>query len=234
MQLAYHSLHISNYTCMKVFTTTALLLLTATMSFAQTREIYTNANFKTLAKDHKVLAIIPFKTTLQLRPKEVEKNGGPAGVAALEKREGLGVQSAVHSYFLKRKESKDLNVDVQDVTRTNALLEKNAVTYETMAGFTTEELAKMLGVDGIVSGTFESTQPMSNGAAVAMTVLVGFGGATNTGKTTISINDGKTGELLWKYDKSLSRGFGSDTNSIITTIMRKASRQFPYDKDFRD
>ena len=219
---------------MKHIISTVLLLSVAVVSIAQTREIYTNANFKTLAKTHKTLAILPIKTTLQLRPKEVEKNGGPAGVAVLEKREGLAVQSAIHSYFLKRKESNDLTVDIQDVARTNAMLERNAVTYETMAGFTPEELAKILNVDGIVSGTFESTQPMSNGAAIAMTALVGFGGATNTGKTVISINDGKTGELLWKYDKTLSRGFGSDTGSIITTIMRKASRQFPYDKDYQD
>ncbi|WP_080058724.1 hypothetical protein [Spirosoma aerolatum] len=219
---------------MKALLTTVLFLSALSSAFAQTREIYTNPNFKTLAKDHKVLAILPFKTTLQLRPKEVEKNGGPAGVAALEKREGLGVQSAVHSYFLKRKESNDIFVDFQDPARTNALLERNAVTYETLTSFTPEELAKILKVDGIVSGTFESTQPMSDGAAIAMTLAVGFGGATNTGKTTISINDGKTGQLLWKYDKTLSRGFGSNTSSIITTIMRKASRQFPYDKDFKE
>jgi hypothetical protein len=219
---------------MKFILTTALALGVITAGVAQTREIYTNPNFNTLAKTHKILAILPFKTTLQLRPKEVEKNGGPAGVAALEKREGLGVQSAVHSYFLKRKESNDVMVDVQDPARTNALLERNAVTYETLSGFTAEELANLLHVDAVVSGTFESTQPMSNGAAVAMAFTIGYGGPTNTGKTTISINDGKTGELLWKYDKTLSRGFGSNTGTIITTIMRKASRQLPYDKDFKN
>ena len=219
---------------MKQLITTVLVLSTIISSFAQTREIYTNANFKTLARDHKTLAILPFKTTLQLRPKEVEKNGGPAGVAVLEKREGLDVQSAVHSYFLKRKESNDIAVDFQYPARTNALLARNAVTYETLSSFTTEELAKILNVDGIVSGTFESTQPMSTGAAIAMNAFIGFGGTTNTGKTTLSINDGETGELLWKYDKTLSRGVGSNTGTIITTIMRKASRQFPYDKDFRE
>ncbi|WP_020594962.1 hypothetical protein [Spirosoma panaciterrae] len=208
-------------------------LFVSLASMAQTREIYTNANFRNIAQNHKVLAILPFKTTLQLRPKEVEKNGGPAGVAMLEKREGVAVQSAMHSYFLKRKESRDLFVDVQDPNRTNSLLERNGITYETQSGFTPEELARILGVDGIVSGTFESNQPMSNGAALAIGLLGGVGGATNTGKMTININDGKTGELLWKYDKSLSRGFGSDTGSIVTTIMRKASRQLPYDKDFR-
>ncbi len=117
---------------MKHLVTTVLFLSIATVSIAQTREIYTNANFKTLAKDHKTLAIMPIRTTLQLRPKEVEKNGGPAGVAVLEKREGLAVQSAIHSYFLKRKESNDLTVDIQDVARTNAMLERNTVAAPTM------------------------------------------------------------------------------------------------------
>lgn len=219
---------------MKTVTFTALVLLIVTASLAQTREIYVNPNFKTLAKDHKTLAILPFITTLSLRPKEVEKSGGVEGVKELEKREGLGVQGAMHSYFLKRKEERDFTLDFQDPVRTNALLERNGITYAKQAGYTPEEIARVLGVDGVVSGTFESTQPMSNGAAIALSVAVGFGGPTNTGKTTINIHDGKSGELLWKYDKTLSRGFGSNTGTIITTIMRKASRQFPYNTDYRE
>lgn len=219
---------------MKNLTLTALLVLVATLlAPAQTREIYTNPKFKELAKDHKLLAVLPFRTTLQLRPNEVAKNGGPAGVQALEAREGLGVQSALQSYFLKRKAENDIMVDVQDVAKTNALLAKNGVTTERLATMTMEELAQLLGVDGVISGTFESTQPMSGGAALALNLVVGISGPTNTGKLAVNINDGKSGELLWKYDKSLSRGLGSDTNSIITTIMRKASRQFPYSKEFK-
>jgi hypothetical protein len=197
------------------------VLLTTLWGTAQTREIYTSPKFKDLAKEHKTLAVLPFRTTLQLRPAEVQKNGGPEGVRALELREGLGVQSALQSYLLKQKSDKDIVIDVQDIAKTNALLAKNEVTPE------------KLGVDGVISGTFESSQPMSGGAAVAMFMVTGFSGATNTGKLAISINDGKSGELLWKYDKTLARGFGSDTNSIITTIMRKASRQFPYSKEFK-
>ena len=214
------------------FLAIALLFALGTAS-AQTREIYTNPKFKELANDHKVLAVLPFRATLSLRPNEVAKQGGAEGVHQLELREGLNVQSALQSYFLKQKADKDMAVDVQDIAKTNALLAKNNVTAETMATMTMEELAHVLGVDGIVSGTFESTQPFSNGAAIAMTMMVGFSGSTNTGKLSINIHDGKTSDLLWKYDKTLSRGLGSDTGSIITVIMRKASRQFPYSKEFK-
>jgi len=210
-----------------------LLLSTLGAVSAQTREIYTNPKFRELAKDHKKLAVLPFRVTLSLRPNEVIKRGGPAGVRQLELREGLNVQSALQSYFLKRKADREMDVDVQDVAMTNALLAKNNLTADKLATLTMDELAQLLGVDGIISGTFESTQPMSDGAAIALSLVVGFGGATNTGKLSISINDGKTAELLFKYDKTLSRGLGSDTNTIIMTIMRKASRQFPYSREFR-
>lgn len=213
--------------------TVLLALFTTLLASAQTREIYTSPKFKDLAKDHKTLAVLPFRTTLQLRPAEVKSRGGAEGVRELEMREGLGVQSALQSYMLKQKAENDITIDVQDVAKTNALLAKNGMTNEKMLTMTMEELAQMLGVDGVISGTFESSQPMSGGAAVAILLVGGFSGPTNTGKLAISINDGKSGELLWKYDKSLARGFGSDTNSIITTIMRKASRQFPYSKEFK-
>ena len=219
---------------MKNLSLTVLLVLFITLlAPAQTREIYTSPKFKDLAKDHKTLAVLPFRTTLQLRPVEVKSRGGAEGVRELEAREGLGVQSALQSYMLKQKSENDITIDVQDVAKTNALLAKNSMTSEKMLTMTMEELAQLLGVDGVISGTFESSQPMSGGAAVAVLLIGGFSGPTNTGKLVISINDGKSGELLWKYDKSLSRGFGSDTNSIITTIMRKASRQFPYSRDFK-
>ena len=213
--------------------TVLLALFTTLLASAQTREIYTSPKFKLLTKDHKTLAVLPFRTTLQLRPAEVKKNGGIEGVRVLEEREGLGVQSALQSYLLKQKGDNDIIVDVQDVAKTNALLAKNGMTSEKTLTMTMEELAQMLGVDGVISGTFESSQPMSGGAAVAMLMVGGFSGPTNTGKLVININDGRSGELLWKYDKSLARGFGSDTNSIITTIMRMASRQFPYSKEFK-
>ena len=86
----------------------------------------------------------------------------------------------------------------------------------------------MLGVDGIMNGILSTEKPMSDGASVTLALLVGFGGATNSGKCTINTYDGKTGELLWKYEKVLSRSLGSSTNQVINTMMRKASHKFPY------
>jgi hypothetical protein len=205
------------------------MLLFAFTAQAQTREIYTNPQFSSIAKDHKVLAILPFKASIKLRPKQMEQYS-PEEYSAMLKQEGLAVQSALHSYFLKRKGQHAFFVDFQDLTTTNAILAKNGVNDDNIATFTPQELAGMLGVDGVIGGTLSTDKPMSDGAALAMTVLVGFSGPTNSGKCTININDGTSGTLLWKYEKTLSRDLGSDTNSIVNAMMRKASRKFPYNK----
>jgi hypothetical protein len=209
---------------------TLLLLFAISVCYsalAQTREIYVNPNFTELAKHHSKIAVLPFKTIIKLRPKQMEKMT-PEQFDKLQNDEGLAVQSAVLSYFLKRKEQHDLNVSVLDVNTTNALLKKNNINNENIDSFTPAELCTLLGVDAVLSGLFQTDKPMSDGASLALFMVVGFAGPTNSGSVTININDGKTGELLWKYDKTLSRSLGSDTNTIIKTMMRKASRKLPY------
>ncbi|WP_210462531.1 MULTISPECIES: hypothetical protein [Rufibacter] len=204
-------------------------LLVSLGASAQTKEIYTNPAFASIAKSHKMIAILPFDTKIGLRPNQM-KSMTPEQIKEMEVKEGLAVQSALQTYFLKVSSKDDYTIGFQDAATTNAILLKNNITPENIKSFTPAELSKVLGVDGIITGTFSTDKPMSDGAALAMTLAVGFSGATNSGKTAINIYDGASGDLLWKYEKSLSRSFGSDTNSIITTIMRKASKKFPYTK----
>jgi hypothetical protein len=212
---------------MRKFLLATCALVVSLAAFSQTKEIYVNPAFNELAKDHKVIAILPFKAIINLRPKQMEKMT-PEQHAKLQEDEGLAVQSSLLTYFLKRKEQHNFVITFKDVNTINAILLKNDIDQSNIDKFTPAELCELLGVDAIISGTLKSDKPMSDGASLAMGVLVGFYGATNSGKCNININDGKTGDLLWKYEKTLSRSLGSDTNTIINAMMRKASRKLPY------
>jgi hypothetical protein len=207
---------------------TILSLLTGSVLFSQTKEIYTNPGFDTIAKNHNVLAIVPFEVVLNLRPKEKEKLK-PGDLEMMQKKEGEAVQSALQTYFLKQKEKDEFKVKFQDVSKTNALLAKKGWNSDSLKTKTKEELADSLGVDGIISGSLYTDKPMSEGASVALGVVFGVWGPTNSGKCTINVHDGKEGELLWKYEKTLSRSMGSDIQTVINAMMRKASRKFPYE-----
>ncbi len=205
-----------------------LFLFATAFSFGQTN-LYEHPEFKTIAQDHETIAILPFKAIIKLRPKQMKKITEDE-LREMELKEGLAIQSALHSWFLKRKKQKKTDKNVQDPNRTNALLKKNNITSATSIEYTPEELAAMLGVDAVISGVLKTNKPMSEGASMAIGLVFGFFGSTNSGTMEMSVNDGKTGELMWKYSKKLNRSLGSDTDTVINALMRKASRRLTYMK----
>ena len=208
-----------------------IVLSLGTEVFAQ-KEIYVHPNFQNYAQGHEMIAILPFSAKINMRPKQMASMS-PESIEKLQIAEGLAVQSALHTYYLKRKEQGKIrmSLEVQPDRTTNSLLKKAGVTESNIDEYTIQELAAILGVQSIVHGSLNTDKPMSDGASVAMGLLVGYYGTTNNGDITINISDGNTGTLLWKYDKTLSRSLGSDTQSIINTLMKKASKKWPYAVD---
>ena len=210
----------------------------------QTKEIYTHPEFDSLARDHTQLAILPFKVMLRLKHKAAKKLE-PEDFEKLEKIEGEAIQTALQSYFLKQKEKDSFKVSFQDIHETNTLLAQAGWTDDSLRLKTSKQICQKLRVDGVISGTFMTTKLSSDEAAATLTALgIGvsaiaalFGGTpdlsgpgpTNTGDCTINVHEAKTGKLLWRYEKELSRGLGSKTNTIINAIMRGASKKFPYE-----
>lgn len=210
----------------------------------QTKEIYTHPEFDSLARDHTQLAILPFRVMLRLRPKAAKKLE-PEDFEKLEKIEGEAVQTALYSYFLKQKEKDSFKVSFQDIHETNTLLAQAGWTDDSLRLKTKKQICQKLQVDGVISGTIMTNKLLSDEGSAVLTALgIGiavasafFGGTpdlsgagpTNTGNCTINIHEAKTGKLLWRYEKELSRGSGSNTNTIINAIMRGASKKFPYE-----
>jgi len=210
----------------------------------QTKEIYTHPDFDSIAHDHSQLAILPFKVMLRLKAKEAKKLE-PEDLEKLEKIEGEAVQSALQTYFLKQKEIDSFKVSFQDINKTNTLLSQVGWTDDSLRLKTKKQICRLLQVDGIISGTTMTNRLLSDEATIALSVL-GYSaaaiinflggntfwdgtGPTNTGNCTINIHEAKAGKLLWRYEKELSRGLGSNTNTIINAMMRKASKEFPYE-----
>ncbi|MFI1773092.1 hypothetical protein [Thalassobellus citreus] len=199
-------------------------------SIAQTN-LYENPNFDEIAKSHKIIAVLPFITQVKLRPKQM-KDMTNEQLHKLEQSEGKGVQTAMYSWFLKRKKRGKLqSLEVQDPKVTTALLKKNDIDYDNLTEYTPQELAKLLEVDAVISGEFETDKPMSEGASVALGLLIGFWGSTNSAVINMSINNAEDGVLLWNYNKKVRGSIGSSPDDLINILMRKASRRLAYTKN---
>lgn len=222
------ALNSKNHFMKKTFTT-LLLLCFCLFSFAQTN-LYVNPDFEEIAKSHKSIAVVPFKTQVKLRPKQM-KDMTDEQLHRLEKAEGEGIQTAMYSWFLKRKKRGKLsNIEVQDPKVTTALLKRNNIDYDNITEFTPQELAKILEVDAVISGDFETNKPMSEGASVALGLLVGFWGSTNNAVINMSVHNAEDGVLLWNYNKKVRGSIGSSPEDLVNILMRKASRRLAYTK----
>ncbi len=205
---------------------TLLFLGIGAVSTAQTK-LYVHPQFDQLAQDHKTIAIVPFDAYVSLRPKQM-KQITPEQLAEMQKGEGLAIQQSMFTWFLQRQKKGKLKLDVQDPKKTNALLQKNEISNPSI--LTPEELAAILGVDAVITGRFETDKPMSEGASIALGLLVGFWGQTNSATINMSVNNGLDGTLLWNYNKRVAGSLGSSTDNLINTLMRKASRRLAYTK----
>ncbi|WAC01531.1 hypothetical protein N7U66_16415 [Lacinutrix neustonica] len=104
------------------------------------------------------------------------------------------------------------------------------ITYENIEDQLPEDLAKILGVDAVITGTFETNKPMSEGASVALGLLIGFRGSTNNAIVNMNINNNTDGLLLWNYNKKVRGSIGSSPEDLVNVLMRKASRRLSYTK----
>jgi|SRR5436190_9844625 len=190
-------------------------------------KIYTSSNFSSALSRHKTVAILPAEVTIQLRPNESKKLTAEQ-LMDLQNKTAYDIQDKMYGWFLRRGDKFHYTVTFQDINKTNAKLKDAGIAYDDLKSKDRADLAKILGVDAVMQGKTVSEKPMSEGAAVAVGVLFGAWGNTNKVQTAINIHDGKSGELLWKYDYEAAGSVGSSTTRLVDALMRNATKKFPY------
>jgi hypothetical protein len=204
-----------------------VLIALTTVLFSCGPTIYKAQDFDSRTATHKTVAILPAEVTISLRPNEM-KNTTPEQLRESEAKTGSLIQDKMYTWFLRRSDKFKYTVSFQDISKTNALLLQAGIKYADMQAKTKEELAKLLGVDAVISTKASMRKPMSEGAAVAVGLLVGAWGSTNDVQTSIAINEAEKGDLVWKYDYNATGSVGSNPDRLVDALMRNCSRRFPY------
>lgn len=202
------------------------LLLTAMtigmMAHAQsrTRQVYTSPDLKKAIKDYKVIAILPVGTQLSFKsqvPYLNERN------QAIE-RTGLSNQSRLYSYILPK--SHRMKVEIQDIEKTNLLLLKSEMSSR-LDQYSKEEIAKILGVDAIISGLYESNAFFKEGRmaidTASLSVKMPVTSALVKNTLTLVLYDGRTGKQMWRY-----YDYDEQSSYISDYLMLSAVRNLPF------
>jgi len=203
-----------------------LLAFFANAQFEGSKQIFESPKLKTEIGKHKIVAILPFNTKISY--KKQPKNFSAEANRDQEKTMSKSIQSSLYTFLLRK--SSNYTVEFQDVDKTNILLKKAGM-LDKLDEFTKDEIAKALGVDAVLGGSFETEQTKSEAGAIATAVLFGgLGGKTGTGSLTLTLNDGTNGDLLWRFFKTMDDGITTSTDDLVERMMRKVSRNFPYSK----
>ncbi|SMD09286.1 hypothetical protein [Pedobacter nyackensis] len=194
--------------------------------YENAKQVFESPTLKESVKTHKLVAIIPFETTISF--KKTPKNYDAEANREKERKMASSIQSSMYTFLLRKADN--YSVVFQDVDKTNTLL-KRAGMIDKLGDYTKDEIAKILGVDAVIGGKFETEQTKSEAGAIVTTVLFGgLGSKTGSGALTMLVNNGSNGELLWRFFKSMNDNVFTSTDELVDRMMRKVSRNFPYSK----
>ncbi len=196
------------------------VLLGLSLLLSSCAKVFYSPDARMLAKEHKLIAILPPKVTIA-----PNKKLDAAAIIEQQKAESVNFQNEIYSWLLKRKMQVVFMQEIQDVETTRALLSKAG--YPDNA-FSSKEICEILHVDGIVRSNFSMSKPMSEGAALAVALLVGVYGSTNEVHVTLEIKDCAADKLMFNYDHKYSGGLGSSPARLVDGLMRNASKKMPY------
>jgi len=206
---------------MKPFKKLTLIAIAAIL-ISSCAKIFYSPDAQILAQNQKTFAII-LPTVSIAASKKIDAES----MKEQQKTESINFQKEMYSWMLKRKMQGRITQEIQEIETTNAKLKKAGYPENPL---TSSEICEVLGVDGIMTSNYGLSKPMSDGAAVAVALLVGAWGATNEVHVSISINDYKNKKLIWNYDHKFSGSIGSSPSSLVDGIMRHASKNMPYVK----
>ena len=196
------------------------LVVIATILLSSCAKIFYSPDARSLAQNQKVIAIIPPTVSIA-----ANKKIDAESLIEQQKTESINFQKEMYSWLLKRKMQGKISQEIQDLETTNAKLRK--VGFPLMP-LTTSELCQTLGVDGIITSNYSLSKPMSEGAAVAVALLVGVWGATNEVAVSLTINDCANKKMIFNYDHKFSGSLGSSPARIVDALMRQVSKKMPY------
>lgn len=204
----------------------SLLFLILVVFLSGCATIYTTPEFAAARNQHRILAILPFDVTIEA--KRLPKGVTLEMLKEMEKDEAYVIQGEVYRFFLRQMSRNAYTVNFQDVDETNSRLLRAGISFDNIRNYTKAEIAQILNVDSVLSGTVYRSRPMSTGAAIATAILIGWGGMTNKVDVGVAIHNGADGSLLWKYNHSYSGGIGSSSENLTRALMRHVSKKFPY------
>lgn len=192
---------------------------------------YKDLRIKEIISKHQSIAILPVKFELTDHRRIAESKFSESELKEIAESQEGSFQNSLYSSILyrKRKRRRRFLASVQEIEVTNRILKKhNLYSREALDNADKDHLAKLLGVDGVISATCSARILMNNEPAVAMraisAVALGNNGIRpriSSAHIKIKLHDAK-GTLIWSYARS-SSGYSGNVSSLSNPMATEDS-----------
>lgn len=184
------------------------------------RPVYKAENYQETANRHRTIAVLPPKVIF-----EIKDSKNAAAIKTQEELESVRLQAAIVEYINTKHEEGYYFVTAMNAVETNKILAENGIASLTNRNYA--DLAKILGVDAVVSTRASLAQPLTNAEAFFTAMLTGWGSPSRISTFDLSITDKSTGKAFWNYNWQTGGTFTS-SEKLTNSLMKSAAKKFPY------
>lgn len=226
-----------------------------TLIFAGCSTINSTTGAQAKISKHKIIAILPFEVQFDLRTKNRQKFTEQE-LAGVRHFMALGLQQYLYGWLKNYSRKKSFTTSIQHTDITNSILSEKKISYMLLYKMSRTELAKMLGVDAVLTPNVIFAQPNSEAASLLAIPLgavplgsgtVFFYGrlATHQMKMQILLTDKETETSMWTFETKTNNSKLTKPSSTrqkdnilyplfdnIDETLIKFIRNFPYKKGY--
>ena len=171
-------------------------------------------------EDENILAILPLRVITEDR-KAKRNEDILAKFREQDRRDGIIMQRDLYRYFLRDLYKRSYPSDyIQDVNETNRRLEEAGIPQNEVFKTRPEELARILKVDGVISGEIDHRVPTKG---FLVNITSGGWPGSNQIKTIFRLHSVR-GKLVWGREIKMS---GADKDGQIYGVCKKVLRKIP-------
>jgi len=192
--------------------------------------VYRGPGLDQAKQTHKIVAVLPFNFMSECS--ELRYRIGEDKIDSARVNLALDYQRELYKQILARQQKGEYSVIFQDTDSTDTLLERANITFDNLPGYDKKTLADILGVDAVIATSIPCPEPPHLGGGVGgvilLYLLINPLIPDRTTAASMEIYNSTDGQLLWRYDYKSSRFIGLDPEPLVTALMKKSSKKFPY------
>lgn len=204
----------------------AATLLAVILSACASSNDFLSENFARVRNTHQRVAILPFDVKFENPNNRINEPKRQKLFSKQEREASLDAQKDLFTSVARQVHKGRYEIAFQDFTRTNKVLSENGIKLEDIAFQNKADIAKLLGVDAVISGDLAIRITQIDRRSPQMMPI----NRNNDGvETNIKLFDAASGEMLWSTNLSQRPNNPMDTpHHLSSQLIDQVAKHLPY------